>query len=194
MAAIRLSLAALGLVTALPAVAAEYRSVYTSVALDKCRELPVDPDDPVANGKWLCAGYAGMKVLVEQTDERTTVSYGENAENEIAAGETLPAFNDIGETLEWRLGRASPADGWRAFATILRFHTTSGTGAKRSTLIVTRLGAPGQVCHVGRIDAVANQDANVQARAVADDVAPRFTCGKHQALDYGLTPEGEGGE
>src|SRR5262249_13252724 len=156
MATLRLTLA-LVLFMALPALAGEAgnRSVYTSLVLDKCRALPVDPGDPVANGRWRCHGYAGIDVHVDQSDERTTVSYGKQPDNEPAASQTMPAFNHVGETLEWRLGAKG-----RPIATILRFITEPNGAPKGSTLVVTRLGPPGSICWVGRVDAVANPDAN----------------------------------
>jgi hypothetical protein len=76
-----------------------------------------------------------MPVRVAEGDLRFLVSYGANAAGEIAAGQTVPQFNTINETLEWRLDGAG-----RAFATILRFFT-DGEGEKEQILVVTRLGA-----------------------------------------------------
>src|SRR5690349_12155792 len=104
MATIRLILALIPL-TALPTFAGETpnQSVYTSLVLDQCKALPVDPEDPLANGSWRCTGYAGIDVFVDQSDERTVVSYGKKPDDEPAAGQTMPAFNRVGEKLEWRL-------------------------------------------------------------------------------------------
>jgi hypothetical protein len=170
------------LAAALPAAAAENTSVYTRLDLAKCRELPPDPDDPLAGGEWLCPGLGAITVHVEVNDERTYVSYGAGATDAVAAGETLPPFNSIGETLEWRLDPAG-----QPFATILRFHTTPAEAPKGSTLVVTRLGDG--VCHVGYVDAVANPDANEIARAVADYFAAGFRCGVDKAVDYGVDGE-----
>lgn len=184
MAKIRLTLALVALISS-PAFAGEAanRSVYTKLVLDKCTALPVDPEDPVANGRWRCKGYAGIDVLVDESDERTTVSYGKKPDDEPAAGQTMPSFNTVGETLEWRLDAKG-----RPIATILRFITEPDQAPKGSTLVVTRLGGPGSVCWVGRVDAVANPDANEIARAVADNFAATFECGK-EPVDYGVDGE-----
>lgn len=192
MAAYRLTLAVAVIVLATPAAAIENTSAYTKLDLAECRQEPPNPDDPLQSGVWWCEGYDGMKVLVLEGDLRFFVSYGDAAAKEPAASQTLPSFNNIGGTLEWRLERGEDGE-WHAFATILRFLTDSD-GVKGETLVVTKIGGAGQVCHVGMVDAKANPNANELARGVADDVAPEFVCGSERALDYGLGPEGEGGD
>lgn len=181
--AIGLSLV-LTLLAAAPA-AAENRSAYTRLDLDACREIPPAKDDPLQSGAWWCEGYGGIEVYVSEGDLRFFVSYGETAEEELAARTTLPAFNHLGEAIEWRLG----ADG-KPFATILRFFTSTGEGTPDGqVLVLTRLGGPGQVCHIGTIDARANPDANALAREVVDNAAADFECGRDTALPYGLDGE-----
>ena len=162
---------------------AENGSAYTRIDLDLCRTLPVDPDDPLASGAWACDGYRGIPVHVAESDLRVFVSYGESAAEELAAETTLPGFNHIGETIEWRLG----ADG-RPFATILRWFVSPGEGSavEGQTLVITRLGGPGEVCHMGYVDARANPDANELARTVADNGARTFDCDRERPLQYGL--------
>src|SRR5690606_28981549 len=121
-----------------------------------CREVPPDPDDPLQSGVWWCDGYRGLPVYVMEGDLRFFVSYGERAPDEPAARTTLPSFNQIGDTIEWRLGL-----GGDAIATILRFYTDSGDGGPEGqTLVITKLGGPGQICHLGYVDARLNPDAN----------------------------------
>jgi hypothetical protein len=172
----------LPLLAAIPA-AAENLSAYTKIKLDACREIPPAPDDPLESGAWWCGGHGGVAVYVSEGDLRFFVSYGENAPNELAAKTTLPAFNHIGEPIEWRLG----PDG-RPFATILRFFTSTGDGAPDGqVLVITKLGGPGQICHLGYVDARINPDANALAREVADNGARDFACGGDTALCYGLS-------
>ncbi len=157
---------------AAPAIAAE--SAYTDLDLAQCVPEPPDPNDPLQSGVWHCTGYAGMPVRVAEGDIRFYVSYGPDAVNEMAAGETLPPFNTIGERLEWRLG-----DDGAPFATILRYFTDFGDGLPpRQYLVVTRLGPPGSICMIGHVDAVANADANSLARELADTRATGFRCGE----------------
>jgi hypothetical protein len=166
----------------LPAAAETITSAYTKLDLAACAAIPPHPDDPLESGAWECDGYAGVPVYVSEGDLRFFVSFGPNAKDEPAAGETLPQFNNIGPTLEWRIA------GGRPFATILRFFVDPGDGSARTqVLVVTRLGPPGSVCRVGWVDASLNPDANFVAREVADNAARRFECGVETALQYGLT-------
>jgi hypothetical protein len=168
--------------TALPA-AAENLSAYTKINLAECREIPPAPDDPLQSGAWWCDGYQGMPVYVSEGDLRFFVSYGETAPDELAAKTTLPSFNHIGETIEWRL----TPDG-KPFATILRFFTSPGDGAPEGqVLVITKLGGPGQICHLGYVNARANPDANAIAREVADNGAADFDCSRENALEFGLS-------
>jgi hypothetical protein len=159
---------------------AENSSAYTDLDLSTCEQEPPDPNDPLQSGVWWCEGLNGIDVYVAEGDLRFFVSYGEFADDQPAASETLPAFNTLGPRIEWRLDESG-----EPFATILRFQTESGEGAQGSTLVVTRLSLLGKVCHVGFVDAVANPDANALAREVADRVAPDFRCGEEEALEYG---------
>jgi len=162
--------------------AAENASAYTKIDLAGCRAIPPDPDDPLESGAWWCDGYGGIQVYVSEGDLRFFVSYGETAPDELAARTTLPSFNHIGQTIEWRLA----PDG-KPFATILRFFTSGGDGAPEGQiLVITRLGGAGQTCHLGYVDARINPDANAIARAVADNGAAAFDCGRDTPLQYGL--------
>lgn len=173
----------LGFLAASPSFAAENGSAYTKLVLDQCRQEPPDPDDPLMGGVWWCEGYADIPVRVAEGDERFLVSYGEGAADELAASQTLPAFNVINETLEWRLDPSG-----KPFATILRFFTDpGGMGDKVQILVMTRLGPHGQICHIGYVNASINPDANTIAREVVDNLAPVFDCSKDHALEFGLT-------
>lgn len=168
----RCAAALAAIVLASPAMAQE--SAYTEVALGSCDTLPVDPDDPITSGIWLCEGFAGVPVWFAESDLRFFVSYGPNAADEVAAHETLPAFNTIHTTMEWRVG-----DDGQPYATILRFFLDAPEGEevpRGEVLVVTRLGKGG-ACHIAYVDAVANRNANVLARQLADAMAPMFRCG-----------------
>lgn len=179
MARFRLIPLALPLLIAATPALAENSSVYTKLILDQCRREPPS-GEAEDGGVWWCEGHAGTKVRVAEGDLRMLVSYGEGAADEPAAGWTLPAFNTIGDTLEWRLDESG-----RAIATILRFRTQDDSGSRRSTLVVTRLGPPGTICVIGTVDAVDNPDANEIARAVADNFAAA-PCPKGNVPDYGI--------
>jgi len=171
-----------------PAAAQTFESAYTQLELDQCQRQAAIPDDPLESASWWCEGYAGIPVLVAAGDLRFLVSFGADAATEPAAGQTLQQFNRIGTTLEWRL-RSNPAEGGSTpVATILRYYTESDTGGDGQVLVVTKLGGPGQVCHIGYVDALLNPQANVIARQLAEAGAAAFICGSHQPTYYGVAP------
>lgn len=164
--------------TALPATAEE--SVYTSIALESCALQPINKDDPLESGVWRCDGYQGIPVLIAEGDLRFFVSYGFDAANQLAAQQTLPPFNTIHSTLEWRLD-----DNGVPFATILRFFTDSGDGGPAEQILVVTTLSEGGVCHAAYVNATVNADANVMAREAADLFARNFDCGYHAPLWIG---------
>ncbi len=166
-----------------PPEASGNASAYTTLDLDQCTGMPPAANDPLESLAWWCDGYAGIPVYVADSDLRVSVSYGHGAPDEAAAGTTFPGFNHVGKTIEWRLG----PDG-RPFATILRWFVAPGEdgGPEGQTLVITRLGGPGQVCHMGYVDALVNPDANALAREVADNGARTFDCTRENPLQYGL--------
>jgi hypothetical protein len=164
----------------LPAPASAEESVYTSVALESCELQPPNPKDPLESGVWVCAGYQGIPVRIVESDLRFFVSYGFDAANQPAAHQTLPPFNTIHATLEWRLD-----DGGVPFATILRFFAESlDGGPPEQILVVTAIGATG-VCHAAYVSASVNADANIMARQAADLFARNFDCLYHAPLWIG---------
>lgn len=150
--------------------AAEVTSAYTKIQYEMCREIAPPDEEGTAGASVLCPGYAGIPVYVAEGDLRMIVSFGANAAEEPVAWQTLPAFNTVNDTLEWRLRNGVP------FATILRWFPQSGSDAPvGSVLIVTQL-LPGATCQIARIDARANKKANEMAREAADRMAGWFDC------------------
>ena len=164
--------ALLGLfVLASPALAETIDSAYTRIDYDDC--VLIDVND--LGARFACPGYKGYPLYVAEGDLRMFVSFGFGAPQEMAAHQTLPAFNYIGDTLEWRL--VETETGWRPFAAILRYFTQTGDGAEPDgqVLVVTKI-APGETCQIARIDALVTPDANTLARQFADGLAPVFDC------------------
>lgn len=160
-----------------PAQAARYDSIYTDLNLDDC--LVLNADDFGAS--FACPGYKGYPLWVAEGDLRFFVSYGFGAPDEMAASQTLPAFNTVHSTLEWRLTDASGA--WKPFATILRWFTQTGDGTDGvpdgEILVVTKI-APGDTCHTAYIDAKIVPNANELAREWADKAVANFNCATDQ--------------
>ncbi|MEP3045504.1 MAG: hypothetical protein ABJL55_06250 [Roseibium sp.] len=151
--------------------AADVTSDYSKIQLDKCSLFqPPSADEGTHGGSWQCQGYKGMPIYVAEGDLRMFVSFGVDAPNEPAASQTLPNFNTINETLEWRLRGGVP------FATILRWFPSLDDGSNGSVLIVTQLIPGGGTCQIARVDAQANKNANVMARQAADQMAGSFDC------------------
>lgn len=162
-----------------PGYATEIESVYTKLDLDQCKDtMPEEIEDTGA--VLICPGYGGVDVRVAEGDWRIFVSYGPNAANQTATYETLPQFNSIGETLEWRVRQEGGT--LKPFATILRFRWDADS-KKGSTLVVTKLGAD-DACHMAYVEATSNPQANEAARAIADKEAASFTCKQDKAKTY----------
>lgn len=157
------------------AAAEEISSAYTKLDKGACKDVtPLDAGG--FGGISKCTGYDGIEVRVAEGDLRMFVSYGPDAAKQTAAEQTLPQFNTIGDTLEWRLADGKP------FATILRFRWDSDNG-EGSTLVVTKLGTT-DACHVGYVTATGNPNANVLAREVADTLARGFDCANGRIHQY----------
>lgn len=160
-----LLLIALGMPSALAA-----ESAYTPLKLEACSQRPTDPREELPWSLWDCEGYGGIALLIGESDLRFTVAYGIGGAADPGESQTLPPFNTIGQTMEWRLD-----DAGQPFATILRYFTDTGeAGAEGQVLVVTKLGD--RSCHVAYVDALANEDANTLARSAADLIAPNFRC------------------
>lgn len=152
-------------------------SIYTDLNIDDCLVLQADD----FGASFACPGYKGYPVWVAEGDLRFFVSFGFGAPDEIAAGQTLPAFNTVHTTLEWRVTNKTGA--WQPFATILRWFSDTGNPETKDfeTLIVTKI-EPGNTCHVARIDASVTKNANQIARDIADAEAQSFNCATDQII------------
>ena len=170
-------------VSLLPATAND--SVYTKLNLeDECAILmPFDETEPGSGVAWVCRGFRGIGVFVAEGDLRFTVTPLVEGLPTLSDGsltypdfETLPGFNRINDTLEWRLDATGDP-----IATILRWFedTGDGSGAERQYLIVTR-ALPGGQCHVARVNANTVSKANQVARDIADTQSAAFRCGVDQ--------------
>ena len=187
--------AALAIVALAPAAAESavgVTSAITRLDLKRCRHIRGRAAEDY--GSWRCAGYRGMQILVSAGDQRVTVSYGARAARELAARQTLAAFNSTGRAVEWRLEQG-PSGRSRPFATILRWNTTTvdpdndDRPFAGQVLVVTRLG-PGGVCHVGYVDGRANPNADELARAIAERHARGFRCGTDKPIVLGARGKG----
>jgi hypothetical protein len=150
-------------------------SIYTDIDLNEC--LVIKADDFGAS--FACPGYKGFPLLISEGDLRFFVSYGFGAPDEMAARQTVPAFNTIGDTLEWRV--TNKTGDFMPFATILRYHTDAGDGStpKGEILVVTKIET-GNTCHIAYVDARLTSNANEVARKLADETAETFDCAEDE--------------
>jgi hypothetical protein len=148
------------------------KSRYSTIDVSKCR---------TAGAKaWRCEGLPGYPLYVVLGGVQTFVSVGPKAETRRAARQTLAAANSLFDgrsrrsAVEWRFvirdKKTVP------YATIVRFFTRQ-QGARGEVIVVTRI-TDTESCQVARIDALANANAMVLARAIADRQARTFDCRK----------------
>ena len=77
----------------------ETEYAYTKIEPDKCKRTP----GRLPDGVLLCPGYAGIAVRISGGEQRTYVSFGDNAKGELANRETLTSPNGEGNAIEWRI-------------------------------------------------------------------------------------------
>lgn len=152
----------------------QVKSLYTAVDLADCKRLK---GEGVAEAR-LCKGLPGYPVYVAESERGVFLSVGPDAAKRRAAQQTLKAVNTLfakgarRTTVEWRFivreRRTVP------YATIVRYFTTSAAGSGE-VLVVMRV-TEREACHVAYVDALANVDAMVLARRLADTVARAKPC------------------
>ena len=158
------------LLVAAPVSATELVSAYTDVDIEQCEMLSSDE----VGATCACEGLNGYPVTISEGDLRMTVSYGEDAMDEVAMSQGFGPFNRLGAKMEW----LSPADDPdNPVATILRWYLQKGEGPGESQILVVTQLEPGAVCQIAWIDATANKSANELARQAAEDLAGDFDCG-----------------
>jgi hypothetical protein len=147
------------------------KSLYTTVDLSACKK--VRQHRPA----WRCSGLAGNPVYIAGRRGQF-VSVGTHADKRRAAsqtpgtGDALLARGDGRAIVEWRFDRRG--DKRLPYAIIVRFHAM-GPAPKGDILVVLKVDAH-ETCHVAYIGAQANDNAIVQARAIADVQARTFDC------------------
>ncbi|MCR2832482.1 hypothetical protein [Parerythrobacter lacustris] len=146
--------------------APQFASTYTDFDLAKCEVLSEEREEG-SSAEYRCPGFGELPLLVQEGDGRFDLDAG----GDDGGFQTIGAFNDIGDTVEWRLKNGQP------FAVIFRFLDVTEEAKGRTVLAVetvTRLGLP--ACRVAQI-AGDTPDANQKARELADAAATEgFRC------------------
>ncbi len=146
------------------------KSRYTTIDLSQC--------SVTARKAWLCEGLPGYPIHVAVESMRTFLSVGRSGPTHPSAGQSLGPTNTLFDgrsrraAVEWRFiirdKKTVP------YATIVRYFTRDQTHSGE-VVIVTRVTET-ESCQVARIDALANKDAMVLARTIADRQARTFDC------------------
>ena len=140
-------------------------SVFTSLDVARCKLIERN-DEEAGYARHLCAGTAGYRVEVTESDLRQDVALirpdGRIDKLALNALTASGGFSSLGKTAEWR--GLDPA---RPRTLTVRFGVNEDPDPKvapRSYLVVIRLASPG--CVVARVSPGPQQSA--QARAIAD--------------------------
>jgi hypothetical protein len=149
------------------------KSLYTALDIARCDPAPGDRSEAR-----LCAGLPGYPVYIAEGRRGTYLSVGPDAHTRQAARQTLRSFNTLFDkrgqrsTIEWRfvVRDEQPVP----YATIVRYFTESPAGTGE-VLVVMRV-TDQEACQVAYVDALANLDAIVLARKLADTVARQGSC------------------
>lgn len=143
------------------------------------------------DGDWanyVCTGYRGYPVIVSYADERESIFYGFPPEG--GAGfiwEGFEGFSSAGPTIEWRVERRGEVE--IPFATIHRWTVTSMDEPDETVevLVVEKVGLlpQRQGCAIAYVMATGNEEAEEQARQLADTQARDFQCGDQPTIFSG---------
>lgn len=133
-------------------------SAYTKLDLDRCKSI--DADGQAQSATWHCIGFGGVKLIVQNGDDRYDIDAGLEDLDDFWAD----SFDYPGTTVEWRLQRGKP------FAVIYRLVSSSDGVPKSSRLNVETIGRDSPGCRVASIDG-SLRNANERARDAADRIA-----------------------
>jgi hypothetical protein len=163
-------------------------SVYSNIARAKCQMSPkkllsqVEEHETIT---YTCRTQTGYDLLL--AFRGTSVGVSVKAQKALWPKEAqLGAGYDIGDTVEWR-GRGIGA-AFAPEAAILRLKSRGDDVRILSVLGVLRIEGE-QICAAAFIDAGANKDANLMARATADEIIGQFQCGRDRPKIIGARTE-----
>ena len=157
------------------------KSVFTAFSIADCEALK----SHAGGSAYLCPGLPDFPIYLAEGNGRSFVSSGAAPAEAKAATQTLSSFNTPfakrtrRATVEWRFVIRN--DRKVPYAMIVRFFTSSDA-AHGEVLVVTRIQRA-EACHVALIDALANSDAIVLARRIADERARSFACAANPTIE-----------
>lgn len=170
---------------ALPARAADIRSEYTDIDIDKTCSVFDISEEGGDFANFACPGWRGYPVLVHTGDLRESIFYGFPPSGTDHVWESFSAFNATGPKIEWRI--ETDGDRQVPFAAIHRWFVSSDPDdpdKKTEVLVVEKVGqiGVGDGCTVGLVVATGSPKANETARKIADEQARDFACGADERV------------
>lgn len=155
--------------------AAQPVSTYSRHDWTTCRfERAIEPDVVLQHR---CDPVRGIAITLVTEPDSAVVLFGANPLREATA---LGGFHTPGDTIEWRGPAGGPPQ-----AAILRYRTGRSVRVMdRSVLVIHRLQPDGASCFLGQVDG-AIPNANARARALADERAAGFACGRDEQIVVG---------
>jgi hypothetical protein len=146
---------------------AQNRSVYTSLAGDKCKTIAVDNGMP-GNYSTRCNGVGGYQLEVHLDDERNSIGvvWPSQKTVELDFWNHFGNFSALGERAEWRMKGKKPV------ALIVRLNVSDRGDGKPPTsyLIISKISGT-EACVTDIVKPGKNQ--NAQARRLADGASSK---------------------
>jgi hypothetical protein len=141
---------------------AQNKSIYTSLAADKCKTISVDKGMP-GNYSGRCDGVGGYKLEVNLDDERNSIGVVLPSKKVIGLDlwNHFSNFSELGDMAEWRMKGKQPV------ALIIRLKVSDQGDGKPPTsyLIVSKIsGADACVTDIVK----PSKSQNAQAQSLAD--------------------------
>lgn len=149
------------------ALTAQNKSVYTDLAVDKCKTVDVDGGMP-GNYSGKCKGVGGYDLEVYLDDERNSIGVVLPSKQTVGLDfwNYFGNFSALGQKAEWRMKGKEP------IALIVRLNVSDRGDEKPPTsyLIVSKISETG-ACVTDIVKPSKNQ--NAEARRLADKAATR---------------------
>lgn len=141
-------------------------SLYTDLAASKCKTIKVDKES--GSSVQSCAGIAGYKLLVEDDDNRMSITVVSPAGKKHSLnywGVITHAFSSVGDKAEWRVKKVGQKVIPIALIVRVNANEDPDTNKRTSYLAVAKISPQG-ICVTDKIQPSAK--ANEEARAAAD--------------------------
>jgi hypothetical protein len=166
-----LKILVLTLAVASTAAFAQNKSIYTSLAADKCKVLSTN-EGMAGNATTRCEGVGGYKLEVYLDDERNSIGVVLPSKKIVGLDlwNYFGNFSELGQTAEWRMKGSKPV------GLIVRLRVSDKGDAKPGTsyLIVSKING-GATCITDIVKPGKGQNAKAQGLA---DKAPSRPCKK----------------